>query len=210
MTTPIEELKIRAKKLLKTSPAPAGLVQLVSRSHVASDTASTKRHADLKKAALQDNDRQNTDQHNAAQQNIAEQKVIQLKHCQRYIARQFGFSDWEHARQVLSCESYFAEHGPQGRFDHRQGYGEFWYPGRCTTFLNHWCRDYSEALTVHQQQGGYLLPYKHQFMVVQQDFIQALGLDANDPIWQRIGYNWCEGNQSVRQQLAFQRIMAAA
>lgn len=190
MTTPIEELKIRAKKLLKTSPVPTDLLKL-TRSASRSPSTPTAEHPTLTQDMIQ---------HNA----------VQLKHCQRYIARQFGFADWEHARRVLSCESYFADHASQGQRQHRQGYGAFWYTSHCTRFLNHWCKDYAEAQKVHQRQGGYLLPYNRQFMVVQRDFIQGLGLDADDPIWQRIDYNWCEGNQSVRQQLAFQRIMAAA
>lgn len=161
MITPIEELKIRAKKLLKVSPVPEGLQKL-------------------------------------CQGKQTSPQPLQLKHCQRYIARQYGFTDWEHARQVLNCETGLSP----------IGYGEFWYHPKCTMLLNHWCRDYQEAQQVLAEQGGYLLPYKKQFVVVQKAYLEALGLDADDPLWATLDNNWCQGDQEVRLHLALKRVLA--
>ena len=38
--------------------------------------------------------------------------------------------------------------------------------------------------------GGYLLPYRHQFLVCESEAIRLLGLDPGDPDWERIGRDW--------------------
>lgn len=160
MITPVEELKIRAKKLLKTSPQPEALLKLYQ-------------------------GRKTTPQ------------PLQLKHCQYYIARQYGFTDWEHTRRVLSLEAS----------SQQQDYGEFWYQDQTVTLLNIWCRDYQEALQVLAEQGGYLLPYKKQFLVVQKPYIKMLKMNPEAPLWAALNNNWCQGDPEARQQLALQRIL---
>ena len=59
-----------------------------------------------------------------------------------------------------------------------------------------------ELLTIHvywvvqlnsqalEEIPGYLLPYRHQFVICESAGIDALGLDPDDPDWERIGYDW--------------------
>jgi len=96
MLSPVEELKVQAKRLFKATPSKAELLVL------------------------------------------SKNRIPQLKHSQLFIARHYGFRDWEHARSVLSCEGY------------RPGAdcGSFWYASQCASLLNHWCASYQEALSV--------------------------------------------------------------
>ncbi|OMH38045.1 hypothetical protein [Motiliproteus sp. MSK22-1] len=154
MLSPVEELKIRAKKLLKQEPVDTGLLAL------------------------------------------SKKNSPQLKHCQLFIARQYGFRDWQHAQHILSCSSAFPT----------EDYGRFWYTNQCSTLLNHWCRDYREALAVQQARGGILLPYRTQFVVADRPYLRLMGLDYDDELWGHIDYNWCQGAIETRQTLALQRI----
>lgn len=156
MLTPIEELKIQAKRLHKQHIVPVELLIL-----------------------SQDN-------------------PLQLKHCQRFLARKIGFRDWEHARQVLSCN------------DHLDGQdnGRFWHSPACDALLNTWCRSYNEALTVQAEAGGVILPYRSQYIVADNDYLTLIGVSIDDPRWQQLRYNWCEGEQAIRLALALQRVQA--
>jgi|ERR1041385_6988265 hypothetical protein len=66
---------------------------------------------------------------------------------------------------------------------------ELWYETNLDIFLNRWYANYEEARAGLEKHGGFLLPYRHHFFVCQPDVIQALGLDANDPDWEKIGYD---------------------
>ncbi|OUS32409.1 hypothetical protein A9Q99_01070 [Gammaproteobacteria bacterium 45_16_T64] len=156
MLTPVEELKIQAKRLLKQRFVPSTSLVLSTNG------------------------------------------PLQLKHCQLFIARQYGFRDWEHARQVLSCE-----YGSLAL-----DCGGFWYARGCAVLLNSWCRDHQEALEVKAKLGGVVLPYKTQFVVANKDYFDAIGLDYEEPLWRELDYDWSSGAKEVRQALALQRVTA--
>ena len=153
MLSPIEELKIQAKKLLKQPQPPAALLQL------------------------------------------AKKDPLKLKHCHLFIARKYGFAHWGHALEVFNGQPC----------DDR---GTFWYNNRCATLLNHWCANYQEAVAIQKQQGGTVLPYKKQFMVVDKPFLTIVGVDYDLLEWQLLKHNWCEGDLAARQSLALARIKA--
>ena len=99
------------------------------------------------------------------------------RHALSALARALGFDGWPHAKAVLSGDAVrdrgvlmFREHG-----------GAYW---------NIWSADYDEAARIRREHGGYLLPYKHQFMVVEAPFVASLGLDPDDPDWDAIGRDW--------------------
>jgi hypothetical protein len=68
--------------------------------------------------------------------------------------------------------------------------GPLMYVESMDAFLNHWFTTYEDARALRQSQGGYLLPYKNQFFVTVAEAIVELGLDPNDPDWERIGWDW--------------------
>ncbi len=158
MLSPVEELKIQAKRLLKEPSFKAELLVL------------------------------------------SKNRNPQLKHSQLFIARHYGFRDWEHARTILSCEGY----GPGADC------GSFWYANQCATLLNHWCANHLEALNVQLALGGIILPYKAQFVVADRQYLEFLGMNYDDVLWQDIQHDWCLGPVFTRQKLALKRLLRRA
>ena len=66
------------------------------------------------------------------------------------------------------------------------------YPPQCGGHLNLWYRSYSEAVLGRRECHGYLLGYRRQFFVVQDGFIEALGLDSHSREWHVIGFDWAQ------------------
>jgi hypothetical protein len=130
---------------------------------------------------------------------LSKGKAPQLKHALLYSARQVGFQDWQHAQSILACSQ---------PLNQQQDCGKFWYAKACGSLLNTWCANYAEALAQQAIQGGIILPYKTQYVLATASYIEALGLSADEPLWQSLKYNWCEGDSESRQRLAYQRLIA--
>ena len=71
-------------------------------------------------------------------------------------------------------------------------------------FLNKWFANYEETKAHQKKAGGFLLPYKNQFFICDADYINWLGLDAEDPDWKAIGFDWVK----PASQKAWQRLNA--
>lgn len=110
---------------------------------------------------------------NAAKRGEAGPGEIRLRHCLNQVAREVGFVHWEHARAVLG--------GLAAREDDM---GTFWHAPRTGILLNLWLARYEDAhAALKADPRAFLLPYRRQFMVVQADFIEELGMDASHPAW---------------------------
>ena len=95
------------------------------------------------------------------------------KHALQAIAMQNGFRTWNELKsnydQVLAntfVNAYVGGH------------------------LHKWFANYAEAKSEQQRNGGYLLPYKHQYFICDADYLAILGLDATDKDWQLIECDW--------------------
>ena len=134
---------------------------------------------------------------NAARQGSAPD--AKLRHSLNAAARHAGFAHWDHARAVLG-----------GHAQPGDDFGTFWHAPGAGILLNHWFAAYGEARAIHAQiVDGYLLPYKQQFMLVQSDFITAIGMDSLDPAWSEIGRDAVAGYASAAwARLAGQRLAA--
>ena len=96
----------------------------------------------------------------------------------RGVAREAGFESWLHAASVL-----------EGR--RADDFGTLLYPPGCAAHWNIWSASYEEAQAIRQEHGGYLLAYKRHFFIADRYYIQdTLGLDPDDPDWERIGRDW--------------------
>jgi hypothetical protein len=62
-----------------------------------------------------------------------------------------------------------------------------WYQPNLDVFLNRWFSTYEDARRSLESEGGYLLPYRHQFFVCEPEAIRAMGLNPDDADWERIG-----------------------
>jgi hypothetical protein len=65
----------------------------------------------------------------------------------------------------------------------------FWYQPDLDVFLNRWFSSYADARKSLENEGGFLLPYKGQFFVCEAEVIRAMGLEADDPDWERVGWD---------------------
>ncbi len=77
-----------------------------------------------------------------------------------------------------------------------------WYQPNLDVFLNRWFSNYAEARQSLESDGGFLLPYKKHFFVCEAEGIRALGLEPDDPDWEKIG--WDCGKPSDEE--AYQRL----
>lgn len=89
---------------------------------------------------------------------------IKRKNALAIIALEKGFNSWPD----LKCQVPFIRGG----------------------FLTEWFTNYSDAKSHLQLKGGYLLPYKNQIFICDANYINNLGLNADDHDWKLIGYNW--------------------
>lgn len=69
-------------------------------------------------------------------------------------------------------------------------------------FLNHWFATYQEAKAFQNKNGGFLLPFRSQFFICNENYIRNLGFNPTDADWKRIGYDWAKPeNKEAWQQL---------
>ncbi len=64
-----------------------------------------------------------------------------------------------------------------------------WYQPNLDVFLNRWFSNYADARASRESQGGFLLPYKHHFFVCNAEVICAIGLEPDDPDWEKIAWD---------------------
>ena len=103
----------------------------------------------------------------------------QLRHCLHLAASDCGFQHWEHARLVLG-----------GNADKDADMGDFWHGVEVGGYTNHWYANYEDALAqLHANPSDYLLPYRHQYVVVGADYIAALGIKSDNIGWSTINHD---------------------
>jgi hypothetical protein len=117
------------------------------------------------------------------------QETVQRRHCLAILARELGLNGWSHLAELWSSET-------------ASEWGKLFYPAQCGGHWNIWSSALEEARAIRAEHGGYLLPYRHQMLIVERSFIEDLGLDAEHPDWTRIGRNWLEpGDLAARHRL---------
>lgn len=177
MVDPIEELKTRAEILHKR--IAAGDADARARLRALAEL----RRAD--EAAIE-----------------AAASTIQRKHCLAIVAREVGFTSWEHALRVLRGET--------GERD----FGAMLYGERTGATLNAWYADYETAhehLVAARARGEevFLLVYKTQFFVAERAFIEGLGLDPADRDWRALGHDWARPKDVSARTLLYAKRLEA-
>lgn len=113
--------------------------------------------------------------------------AVKRRHCLAAVAHELGFAGWSHAVHVLG--------GTEGDF------GTLLHSGS-PAHWNIWSASYEEARTIRSEHGGYLLAYKRHYFIVDRFYIEAIGLDPDDPDWDRIGRDWVRpADPSARARL---------
>ena len=78
-----------------------------------------------------------------------------------------------------------------------------WYHPNLDVFLNRWFSSYEAARRSLESDGGFLLPYEKHFFVCESDVIAAMGLEPDDPDWEKIGRDCVEPTDAD----AYQRLL---
>jgi hypothetical protein len=100
---------------------------------------------------------------------------VRLKHALAVLAREHGHASWLDlkARASVGTES------PPHRVDETT----LMYDRGFDALLNRWFARYEDARASLDENGGYLLPYRTQFLICEEEAIRVLGLDPGDPDW---------------------------
>jgi hypothetical protein len=128
--------------------------------------------------------------------------AVQRKHCLAVVAREVGFTSWAHALEVLRGDAAHSD------------FGTLLYDAEaCRGMLNAWFSEHYQArahLVARRERGEkvFLLPYKRQFVVVDSDFIEALGFDADESDWTLLDHDWLSPELAARQRLYAKRLAA--
>jgi hypothetical protein len=120
---------------------------------------------------------------------------IQRRHCLGVIALEVGFDGWNHALSVLSGE----------RSD---DFGRLLSPPGADAHWNIWSASYDEARAIRAEHGGYLLAYKHHFFIVDRYYLETLGLDPDDPDWDRMGRDWVRPREPAARARLYAKLIA--
>ena len=101
---------------------------------------------------------------------VSSLEELKLKHCLGLVAMELGFRDWHEAQQLLS--------GAKPSLV-TINMGSFFYPKGCGGFINEWFADYSQARDslLNSATSKWLLPYRNQFIVVEQEYIAVFKLN---------------------------------
>src|SRR5262249_37064720 len=59
-------------------------------------------------------------------------------------------------------------------------------------YLNLWFSNHAEAKAYLKEHGGFLLPYKNQYFICDENYIKQIGFYPEDPDWEKIAYDWAE------------------
>lgn len=103
---------------------------------------------------------------------LAKTKNLKLKDALALIAKENKFEDWKSYKNSLDT---------------------FWYQ-KTSPFLNHWFVRHSEAKEFRNKNGGFLLTFKGQYFVASSEYIEYIGIDPNDTIWESIDYDVSSSN----------------
>jgi hypothetical protein len=92
----------------------------------------------------------------------------------------------------------------------RTGADELWYPPTLDVFLNRWFSNYDDARAARESGGGFLLPYRLHFFVCEAEAVRAMGLEPDDPDWERIGWDGARPRDAeAYRRLSEKRLRAA-
>ncbi|MBP6673620.1 MAG: hypothetical protein KA247_10745 [Bacteroidetes bacterium] len=106
---------------------------------------------------------------------------LQLKNALHVIAIENGYASWNELKTALDSA---AETSPFAVINDQ------FYPKGFTTYWNIWFAKYSQAKKVLQDGGGFLLPFKNQYFIVEEHFVDSIGLPHTLPEWKSIGNDW--------------------
>lgn len=127
--------------------------------------------------------------HSTAGKILADRSFFRLKHVYAVIALEKGHNSWSGLREQVIMEDCM-------------------YHDACGVYLNVWFANYAEAKTYQQQNGGYLLSYRHHFYVASADVIAALNLDGFANEWAAIDFDWVQPADKAAKAIIYKQAKA--
>jgi len=125
--------------------------------------------------------------------------AIRRADCLKLVAAELGFHSWTEAKHALDAEGQIED------------FGTLLYPRSGAGFLNLWCKTYAEAAVVQQgaPEQRYLLAYRRHYLVVDRYYLEALGLDADDPDWRAMGFDWVRPRDVAARSRLYAKLVRA-
>ena len=103
------------------------------------------------------------------------------------VAREAGFIGWEQALRVLGGQAVSGD-----------DMGTFWHAPPCNGLLSHWFAHHDQALEcLALGEHRVLLPYRRQFVVVDDHYLRELGLGIGDAAWGEAGRDLVQAYSSA-------------
>ena len=107
--------------------------------------------------------------------------ALQLKHAFNVIAHENSYESWTELKSALD---HAAETSPLAEINDQ------FYPKGYTTYWNIWFAKYSQAKKVLSEGKGFMLPFKNQYFIVEEHFVDSIGLPHTLREWNEIGNDW--------------------
>lgn len=126
--------------------------------------------------------------------------ALQLKDALAVVAAENGYGTWAELKGALDRA---AETSPLAEIKDQ------FYPKGFTTYWNIWFAKYAQAKKVLQDGGGYLLPFRSQYFIVEEHFVDSIGIPHTLPEWEAIGRDWVHPKQ-VKAWLRLNELAVAA
>lgn len=104
---------------------------------------------------------------------------LKRKHALAVIAQEAGYPSWQQLVASFGNKKTIL-------------YSEFFGSPKFNGALNFWFTNYHAAKKHQLKEGGFLLPYKTQFFVAQESFIENTEVPPEDDDWRLIGRDWLE------------------
>ncbi len=123
---------------------------------------------------------------------LAQAASVQRRHALEAIAREQGFASWGVLKTRAETMGLQPPHSDLERA----------VDGIAGVHLSRWFPEYGEAAMHHAADGGFLLPYRAQFILMDGETVRALAFDPADPDWSLIGFDLARsGDQEARERL---------
>lgn len=130
---------------------------------------------------------------------LARPGLVRCKHALAAIAEEEGFSSWGELKRI--CERGADRPRACARAGGGRAGSEF-RPPRAAGALHRWFSSHAAARRHLESTGGFLFPYLDHCFVCDADTVRALGLDPEDPDWERMGRDWIDpADREARMRL---------
>jgi hypothetical protein len=130
---------------------------------------------------------------------LARPGLVRCKHALAAIAEEEGCSSWSELERTCECGA-----GPPRTCRDAAGgrAGSGFRAPRAQGALHHWFSSHAAARRHLDAAGGFLFPYLDQCFVCDAETVRALGLDPEDPDWERMGRDWIDpADREARMRL---------